>query len=85
MKKYLIMLLSAICLCMTPVYALESPVQKSAQMYRDAIVWKYKNINTEYMYYYLSTVNIESFGCRMSQQENGSVTGSRSEIKRHWI
>lgn len=45
MKKYLIMLLSAICLCMTPVYALESPVQKSAQMYRDAIVWKYKNIN----------------------------------------
>ena len=44
MKKYLIMLLSAICLCMTPVYALESPVQKSAQMYRDAIVWKYKNI-----------------------------------------
>ena len=43
MKKYLIMLLSAICLCMTPVYALESPVQKSAQMYRDAIVWKYKN------------------------------------------
>ena len=45
MKKYLIMLLSAICLCMTPVYALESPGQKSAQMYRDAIVWKYKNIN----------------------------------------
>lgn len=45
MKKYLIMLLSAICLCMTPVYALESPVQKNAQMYRDAIVWKYKNIN----------------------------------------
>lgn len=45
MKKYLIMLLSAICLCMTPVYELESPVQKSAQMYRDAIVWKYKNIN----------------------------------------
>ena len=29
--------------------------------------WKYKNINTEYMYYYLSTVNIESFGCRAAK------------------
>lgn len=77
MKKYLIMLLSAICLCMTPVYALESPVQKSAQMYRDAIVWKYKNIN--------GRLYKRQYGNIMSQQENGSVTGSRSEIKRHWI
>lgn len=29
--------------------------------------WKNKNINTEYMYYYLSTVNIESFGCRAAK------------------
>lgn len=81
MKKYLIMLLSAICLCMTPVYALESPVQKSAQMYRDAIVWKYKNINGRL---YKRQYNVTNDNI-MSQQENGSVTGSRSEIKRHWI
>lgn len=29
--------------------------------------WKYNNINTEYMYYYLSTVNIASFGCRAAK------------------
>lgn len=29
--------------------------------------WRNKSINTEYMYYYLSTVNIESFGCRAAK------------------
>ena len=29
--------------------------------------WRNKNINTEYMYYYLSTSNIESFGCRAAK------------------
>lgn len=29
--------------------------------------WRNKSINTEYMYYYLSTINIESFGCRAAK------------------
>lgn len=29
--------------------------------------WKDTNVNTEYMYYYLSTVRIESFGCRAAK------------------
>ena len=29
--------------------------------------WKNSNINTEYMYYYLNSVNVESFGCRAAK------------------
>lgn len=29
--------------------------------------WKNSNINTEYMYYYLNSVNVETFGCRAAK------------------
>lgn len=58
MRKHLIMILSAICLCMTPVYALDQPVQKSVQVYRDSIVWRYKTVNGRlYKRQYNTTTN----------------------------